>query len=437
MKRDFGDKIILSKNKIKKCFKTPVYGNFVMFIEVTNLHIYSQFYDITVGHKIFLDIYHDLLKLFDKHHVFLYSSNQIAVIQSFQLNQKDMDDEQMRFVEQYNLAQKVIRHISEKKYPVGSTDLYYTASLTIGCGSVGSIFRDMSFDDLMKLAQFTMLNAKEKGFSVLVANEETRIRKRDLDSFNQEIEKGFKLDEFDPFFIPICDPQTMRIAGFESLVRWRKDQYRVIEASKFKEIALEKNLFEKIDQRVIEKTLQAYSRWWELGLVHEDFTVAINLSKKTLLNINAGELAQSLSAYHLTPSNVEFDVSFENTATTYEIEAVKKLKDCGFKVAYDAAGFQSISLQMLSNVEFDTVKLGYFGLIGDSVEDRRFHLYRTLIKISKLMNCRVLAKGIENKKQMDLIRNLQTDYAEGYYLTKPLDEDNFEIYLNKYKNGIN
>lgn len=434
MRSDESSKIVLSKNKFNKFRRSPLNNYFALFIEVTNLNTYSQFYDISISGKIFKKIYYDLLKLFDRKNVYLYGSDQIVIIQPFKHN--DVNDVKLRLDEQRHLSQEIINHIAKQKYSLEDSMQYYTASLTIGCGSIGTIFQDTEIESIIKLAQFTMLKAKEKGINIMVADEETRILKRDLDSFNREIEKGFKLDEFSPFFLPIFDPKTMRIVGCESLIRWNKDKYRIIEASKFRDIAIEKNLFEKIDQRVIEKTFQSFLHWTHLNLVTNDFKVAINLSKKTLLDIDACELVTKLKEYNLEPQNIEFDVSFDNVISPQEIQAIKKIKSYGFRVAFDALGFQNISFHLLAKINFDTIKLGHFGLLTDPIEDRQYILYRSLIKISQIMHYHVMAKGIENKRELDITKRLNIDYVQGYYFTKPLDISNFELFLNKYKDGI-
>jgi len=374
-----------------------------------------------------------LQQLFDKNRVFLHSSNQIAVICSFE--NSDVKEEKLRYEEQLRQVEDIIDYIAGKKYTLNDNMQYYSASLTIGTGSVGTIFKEKDLKDLIKLAQFSMLKAKEHGVNVLIANEQLRIIKRDLDDFNKEIEQGFELDEFTPFFLPIVNTKSMSIIGCESLVRWNKDKYRIIEASKFVEIAEEKNLIEKIDKRVIEKTFQSFSDWANSNLVKDEFYIVINLSRKTLLNIKPKEIVESLESFNLKPKNVEFDISLENVVSHKEICAIKSLKECGFKVAYDV-GFHRMSLQYLADIDFDTLKLNRFGLIDEQTENRQYLLYRTLIKISKIMNYNIMAKGIENKRELDICKNFNVDYVEGYYFTKPLDGDGFKLYLNKYKNGI-
>ena len=401
---------------------------FVLFIEVSNLHIYSQFYDMDINDKIFYRIYHDLKVKLGNNNVFCYRSNQIVVIAKHTNNivLKNRNDEQ------YRLSKEIIHYISKKQYYLDESGNYYNANLTIGSGSIGIINQEKDVESLVKLAYFSMIKAKEKGVDILIGDDEIRTIKNDLDSFYLEIEKGFTLDEFSPYFLPIIEPSTMKIVGCESLVRWNKDKYRIIEAAKFKEIALEKNLFEKIDKRVIDKTLQAYTFWIKHNLISSEFKITINLSKSTLLDLETLELTRTLNRYEINPEIVEFDIELGEEITEAEIQAIKLMKSLGFKIAIDLNSSQLISLSLFGNLDIDTIKLGQFNRINDN----EFKLYRTLSKVSKIMNFQMMAKGIESKRDLDLTKRLSIDFVQGYYFSKPLNEEGFQIFLHKYKNGI-
>lgn len=412
----------------KYCKDLDLKDYFVLFFEVSNLHIYSRFYDMNINDKIFYRIYQDIKNKLGKKNVFCYRFNQIVVIAKHNNNVvlKSRNDEQ------YHLSKEIIHYISKKHYYLDDSGNYYNASLTIGSGSIGIINQEKDIDSLVKLAYFSMIKAKEKGVDILIGNDEIRTIKRDLDSFYLEIEKGFTLDEFSPYFLPILDPTTMKIVGCESLVRWNKDKYRIIEAAKFKEIALEKNLFEKIDKRVIDKTLQAYTCWYQHKLIDSEFKITINLSKSTLLDLETLELTRTLNRYEINPENVEFDIALNEEISEGEMQAIKQMKTLGFKIAIDLNSSRPIPLTLFSCLDVDTIKLGQFNRINDN----EYKLYRTLAKVSKIMNLQTMAKGVETKRDLELTKRLSFDFVQGYYFSKPLNEEGFQIFLHKYKNGI-
>jgi len=427
-------KIVISMDNINRKFHKKDLRNFyVLFIEVSNLQIYSQFYDITISEKIIKAIYDDLINIFGRNSVFLYNSYQIIVIREFE--NKVIIDKGRRYDEQRRLAQNIINYICNRHYSLGAQNQYYKASLTIGVGSKGLIDRDNTISQIIRLAHFAMIKAKESKIPVLVANDELRIIKQDLDTFNQEIEKGFTLDEFQPFFMPTIDPKTMKIIGCESLVRWTKDKYRIIEASKFYDIANEKNLIEKIDERIITKTFLAYNSWMKKGLINDNFRITLNLSKTSLIKFSIQDVLDLISKYNIKAENIEFDISLENNLSKEEIDATARLKSFGFKVACDVLGSTNISLPILSEIDVATIKFGFVSQGFAKNFDSAVKLYSALIKVAKVLNYKVMTKGIENYQELTFAKEMDVDLVQGYYFTKPLDESNFEIFLNKYKDG--
>jgi EAL domain-containing protein (putative c-di-GMP-specific phosphodiesterase class I) len=139
-----------------------------------------------------------------------------------------------------------------------------------------------------------------------------------------------------------------------------------------------------------------------------------------------------LGKYNLKSENIEFDISLDDDLSEGEIQAIKLIKSKGFKVAFDAISSQHISLLLLGSIDIDTIKLGRFA----KLEERDYKLYRTLTKVSKIMNYQVMAKGVETKRDLNITKRLNVDFVQGFYFTKPLSEENFKIFLRKYKDGI-
>jgi len=427
-------KIVIHKRKLKnKVYKRNLNNYYVMFVELSNLNTYSQFYDIEISDVILKKVFKMLRRNIPKNQLFIYSTDQIVIIQEFKNNH--VINMQLRYDEQYRNASKLLHFLKQNRYKFDEHNTY-DINVNIGVGSQGIQKKEKSINDLIRLAHFSMIKSQDSKKDIVVADEELRTIKIDLDSFNQEIEHGFKLDEFSPFFLPIIDVNTMKVVGCESLVRWRKNQYRVIEASKFKEIAIEKKLFEKIDKRVIEKTFANYQTWLENDLVDEDFRITINLSYNSLVSVKPAELIKLAKEYGIKTSNVDFDISDESATSEDGVDAISRLKDQGFKVSLDTFSKRCFSFQSLLDIEIDTIKIDKSNLPIPKISEDERKFYESIVRFSKSMNLKILSKGIENKHHLELAQQLNVDYAQGYYFTPPLDDEKIVIYLNKYKEGI-
>lgn len=429
-----GLKLVIHKRKLhSKKLTSRLSDYYVMFVELSNLNTYSQFYDISVSDTILKTVYMKLKKHIPANKMFLYRTDQIVIIQEFK-NTHIINDN-LRYDEQYRNASKLFHFLKRMKIDINSSH-DYGIDVKIGVASQGLQKTEQSLNDLVRLAHFSMIKSKERNYDIIVANEELRVIKQDLDSFNQEIEKGFKLDEFSPFFLPIIDVKTLKVIGCESLVRWRKNKYRVIEASKFKDIAIEKQLFEKIDKRVIEKTFASYQSWVENGIVNKDFQITINLSYKTLVNLNTSELIALAKDYDVAVNNVEFDITDESVTTTEGLDAISRLKEYGFHVSLDTFSKRCFSFQSLLDMDIDTIKIDKSNLPNTEISKEERKFYESIVGFSKSLDLKILSKGIENKHHLQLAKQLNVDYAQGYYFTPPLDDENIVIYLNKNRKGI-
>ncbi len=426
-------RLVITKDIINRKYLNKNINNyFVVLLQITNLTTYSQFYDIKLSDYIVDETYKLLKKQLNN--VFLYSADQILIINEF--DNKTVINQLLRTNEQIEKTKRILNFIKNQEFKPTNSGEYYHAKVIAGTGSNG-IRNDLTtIESVIKLAHFTLIKAQSESNELIVATEETRIIKEDIDIFNQEIEQGIEYEEFNPHFLPIINPQTMKIIGCESLLRWEKNEYRIIEAGKFREIANEKNLFEKIDKMVINKSFMAYRTWLEKDLIDQDFIITINLSLQSLISIKPHEFTHISDHYNIKRECIEFDISEHDISNNDALDAIKKLKQVGYKVSIDAFYSNTSSLKSLINIGIDTMKLDKVNLPEHDVLTNEYHFYRSLIKFSKVMGYNVMSKGIENKSQLQIARDLKVDFVQGYYFTPPLNDTKILGFLNKYRSGI-
>jgi EAL domain-containing protein (putative c-di-GMP-specific phosphodiesterase class I) len=426
-------KIVIHKKRLRNIKLSNLGDYYVLFIELSNLNTYTQFYDIETGDMIAKSIYRELRSKVARKNIYFYRNDQIVVLMPFA--KTVVINQNHRFNEQYSNASVILKFIQNHQYQVGNA--YYEVNANIGVAAQGGIqHREQSLNDLIALAHFSMIKAKERNLDIVVANEELRTIKIDLDGFNKGIDSGLRYEEFNPFFLPVIDTETMNVIGCEALVRWRKDSYRIIEASKFKDIAIEKNLFVEIDKQVITKAFANYFEWINSDIVNPGFKLTINLSYQSLLQIRAVDIHKLAQTYGIDPKDVEIDISEEIRITHDSLDAIRNLKSFGFSISLDTFNNQWFSLDLLLEIDFDMIKIDKSRLPEENLTDRQIELYKTIVTFSKSTNLRTLSKGIENKFHLELAKDLKVDFVQGYYFTPPLDAENIIIFLNKYRNGI-
>jgi len=427
-------RLVIVKNKIRRKYRNQsLKDHFVTFIELSNLSTYSQFYHLKLSDQIVEETYRLLKKIFHSN-VFLYAADQLVIIQEFE--HKTVINQRLRVNEQMDKLTRLMYQLEHHKFYIDKPDQYYQISITAGTGSIGVRGDYNTIDEMIRLAHFTMLRAKDRGLKCLVATEEIRIIKDDVDIFNQELTEGLRYDEIVPYFLPIIDPKTMTIIGCESLMRWEKSEYRIIEANKFRQVAEEKNLLAVMDQTILKKTFQAYRQWRQDDLIDDDFRIAVNLSLQTLSTVPIQTFVKLAHDYGIEPNNVDIDISEHDLSRATTEDAILRFKEAGFGVSIDAFHTSNEFVKVLSRISVDTIKLDRFILPDGQPDDGEYRFYRMIVKLSKLLGYRVMAKGVEHRTQLALARELNIDYVQGYYITPPLNDMKIRGFLNKYHRSV-
>jgi EAL domain-containing protein (putative c-di-GMP-specific phosphodiesterase class I)/GGDEF domain-containing protein len=425
-------KIVIAKEKIKKKYHNKTISHYyVMFIEIGHLPTYSQFFDIKLADHIALEIYQRIQKHTDTN-VFMYGVNQLVVIGEFE--NKNIINQKLRYNEKMGIANRFESFIHNK--PISIEGATYKPDVFIGISSLGARDDISTIEELVSLAHFTMLKGKEKNRKVTVTDEVLRIMNSDVKLFYQELESGLEFQEFVPYLLPIFKSDNLEITGVESLMRWEKSGYRIIEAAKFRDIAEEQGVLGEIDMQIITKSLEAYETWRNKKLISENFTITINISMQGLSRLGIHEIIRCVDDKGIPRHYVEFDISEQTIQDKDSIDKIHKLHQEGFKFSLDAFGSNGTVLKSLLSMNLTTIKIDRALLPKTKQEIPEQAYYHKLIEVSKIFNLKTMAKGIETQSQLDMAKASKVMYYQGYYFTPPLNNTKILGFLNKYRNGI-
>ena len=154
---------------------------------------------------------------------------------------------------------------------------------------------------------------------------------------------------------------------------------------------------------------------------------------KKLLSVSVN-LSRSSILCHLTKASapITFSVITES-ASVYGQKVVKvaeRLLQSGFKLHIDDFGSGYSSMESLSRLPFSVLKIDK-SLIDHICETRVEILVNHIIKLSKDLNMRVLAEGVETKEQLDILRKIKCDEIQGFYYARPMPEVEFVEYVRR------
>lgn len=242
-------------------------------------------------------------------------------------------------------------------------------------------------------------------------------------------------DEITFFLQPQCRASTGQIIGAEALARWVKNDGTVVPPGKFVPILEKYGFVTDLDKRIWEKVFIWVRNWIDQG--HKPLPVSINVSRIDLFSIDIIEHFSSLSEkYQVKPELIEIEITesayAENMNTADKL--VQELRSKGFKVLIDDFGSGYSSLNMLSTIKLDAIKLDAKFLQIHGEHQRGIHILESVITMAKGMSLPMIIEGVETKGQIDFLDQFGVRYIQGYYFYKPMPIEEYEKLISNEKN---
>jgi len=291
---------------------------------------------------------------------------------------------------------------------------------------------DNSADDLLRKANLALYQAESQNIQSVKYESGMQSHGRYLLAMEKEIRLALANEEFILHFQPQLNLKNNRLEGAEVLVRWQHPDKGLLAPGQFFDDIEALNLFSELDNYVLEKTCQTIAKWYET--YRRRVSLAINITAVEFQAHNFISNIQSLlMKYKIPPIYLELEVT-ENVVIT-DIELVMKtiieLQNMGIKVSIDDFGTGYSSLAYLRKLPIDKIKIDRSFIQEVATNDSDLTIVKTMIELSHGLGKRVLAEGVETQEQLQLLRNIGCDAVQGYFISKPIGEDEFSKYLKR------
>ncbi len=258
--------------------------------------------------------------------------------------------------------------------------------------------------------------------------EQKLIRQSEIENM---MEQAIKNKEFEVYYQPQISTKTKKMEGAEALVRWKKDG-EMISPNEFIPI-FEKNYFiTKLDEYIYERVCENIK---EMGKEFSKLLkFSVNVSKESLLERDFLEkYIKITNKYNVNPNNITIEIT-ERTTVDDSInmkEILEKIKEKGFSIAIDDFGTGYSSLNILENLPIDSLKIDktFIDKIGASNE--KIEILETIFVISKKLHLTTIAEGVEKIEQVLYLKDMNCDFIQGYFYSKPLDFTAFKKYTKE------
>ncbi len=246
----------------------------------------------------------------------------------------------------------------------------------------------------------------------------------------QLFDHGISNKEFIVYYQPVVDAKTEKVIGAEALVRRRMPDGVIVSPGRFIPILERTGYITLLDRFVGNEVRRFQIQRMEAGL--PIVPISFNLSQKDFYDAAIMELLVKGFEENAFPRGA---VLLEVTESAYTLnekkqgDLLKRLREAGAQILLDDFGTGYSSFGMFENYYFDRVKLD-MSFVRQLEKNERVRLVvESIISMCHKLGIHVVAEGVETETELKILREMDCDYIQGYYFSKPLDEQSFVKYL--------
>ena len=321
---------------------------------------------------------------------------------------------------------ETILHVMREPVQLLGQEFSVTLSIGIavqtGCESDG--------EDLIKEADFAMYSAKENGKNnVQVFTRELNSQMTRKSQMEQALKKAIDEQQFALHYQPQINLASGEVIGYEALLRWQSP-FGNVPPSEFIPIAEETGLIVPIGEWALRQACRDSKEFAALG--HPAEKISVNVSARQFKDPDFSEKVRAIfEQEHVDPGRFEIEIT-ESVMLDIEQSAriICELKELGLRIAIDDFGAGYSSLNVVKNVEIDTLKIDK-SLIDEVLINRRnLFILAAIIEVGKNLDARIVIEGIELEEQAELLKPFGI-LGQGYLFSRPLPPESLDAFLGE------
>ncbi|MDN3680517.1 EAL domain-containing protein [Vibrio tapetis subsp. quintayensis] len=293
------------------------------------------------------------------------------------------------------------------------------------------------FDDLIKKADIAMYRAKQfKSKQLTFYSRDMEGESKMRISIEQLLIKAIDKQEFEVWYQPQFDFTSNKAKGAEALIRWPSRHQGMISPAEFIPIAEESGLIGLIGQLVLTQVCQDLV---SNPLLSQYNKVSINVSPYQLSQKHfADEVIQTILAHDLLMTQFCIEITETCVIENFEhaLASLDKLHQAGIQIALDDFGTGYSSLSLLRQLPLSEVKIDRSFMQELTQQHASQTLVHSIITMCHAYGYIITAEGVETQEQMDLLRNLDCDLAQGFFLAKPTPLGDLPIHFPLEKESV-
>ena len=342
--------------------------------------------------------------------------------------------EQITEVTQATAIAELIHRAMETPFNIGSYSLFMRFSIGISWGDP-----QLTPENLLRNADIAMYKAKSLGSGGSQVFDQSMHRQAiALLEIENDLHQAIHEKALQVYYQPIIDLQANRIHGFEALVRWLHPTKGMISPLDFIAIAEDTGLIIPLGLQVLEQACTQLKTWQMQNLIAPETSISVNLSPKQFSQGDLlGQIVQVMEQKELAKECLKLEITesaiIQNKENAQGI--LSQLQKQKIKISIDDFGTGYSSLSYLHQFPINTLKLDRSFIIDIESNQQKREIVKTIIDLSHILAIEVIAEGIESEEQSQILRDLNCEFGQGYWFSKPLPADQILPLLAKYSSS--
>jgi diguanylate cyclase (GGDEF)-like protein len=316
------------------------------------------------------------------------------------------------------------------RQPFALQDLPFHIEASVGSALYPEHAEDL--DTLLQRADVAMYIAKERGTGYeTYSTTHDRYSPRRL-ALLGELRRAVDQEELVLHYQPVANLKTGEVRSVEALVRWNHPEHGLLQPAEFIPLAEPTGIMGALTRKVLDLALAQTRAWHERGM---PITIAVNVSARNLHQTElANDVADLLEKWQVPASAVQLEVtegvvmSDPRRAT----EVLRGLKSLGVETTLDDFGTGYSSLTYLKRLPVTTLKIDRSFVMDMATEDEDAAIVASTIELARSLGLRVVAEGVENATVWQQLTDLGCDFAQGYYLSRPIPAEQMTRWLQAH-----
>jgi diguanylate cyclase (GGDEF)-like protein/PAS domain S-box-containing protein len=405
---------------VERARRHPRQGFAVLFVDVDRFKVVNDSLGHLVGDELLVQIARRLEKALRGTDTFARLGGDVFAII---LDAAASADEARR------VATRIKKEL-DRPFAIGEYTIHSSASIGIALAHRGCL----SPEDLLREADTAMYRAKAKGAGQYqIYDAAAHSNELDLLHLENDLRSALERDEFVLHYQPIVSIGTGEVAGFEALLRWEHPTRGLVPPGAFIPVAEDTGLIVPIGAWVLREACRQMREWEERYPHLSGLSVSVNVSSRQFAQPGLVEcVKKALAGASLGASRLKLEITESALVQDPAVAArlLERLTEMGVQLLIDDFGTGYSSLSYLHTFPIDALKIdrAFIARMGEA-NGKDLEIVRSTVSLAHNIGLAVIAEGVETEDQLERLRHLGCEFAQGWYYARALDAPGAEAML--------